>query len=159
MTAIRRYLIKFEEYLLVLLIGAMIAVTFAQVFFRFVLNSPLAWSEELARYLFVWITFIGASIALHRWGHFQVDIVVNLFPRKVKKKIESVVYILILVFAFIMMYYGFVLVQYASGQLSPALQLNMAVPYFALPLSGLLIFFHTLERLLFDDNGGKGEEK
>ncbi|MDI3480404.1 MAG: TRAP-type transport system small permease protein [Tepidanaerobacteraceae bacterium] len=159
MTAIRKYLIKLEEYLLVLLIGAMTVVTFAQVFFRFVLNSPLAWSEELARYLFVWITFIGASVALHRWGHFQVDIVVNLFPDNIKKIIESAIYVLIMLFASIIVYYGFVLTQYTSVQLSPALQLNMAVPYFALPLSGLLIFFHTLERFLFNDNGGKGEEK
>ncbi|AYO29547.1 MAG: TRAP-type transport system small permease protein [Thermoanaerobacteraceae bacterium] len=159
MEALRKYLIKFEEHLLFLLMGVMTVVTFAQVFFRFVLNSPLAWSEELARYLFVWITFIGASVALHRWGHFQVDIVVNLFPDKVKRITEIVVYLLIMIFAFIMVYYGFILVQYTSTQLSPALQLNMAIPYFALPLSGILIFFHTLERLLFKDNGGKGEEK
>lgn len=159
MTAIRKYLIKLEEYILVLLIGAMTVVTFAQVFFRFVLNSPLAWSEELARYLFVWITFLGASIALYRWGHFQVDIVINLFPEKIKRIIDSAIYVLIMLFASIMVYYGFILVQYASGQLSPALQLNMAVPYLALPVSGMLIFFHALERLVFKDIRRKGDEE
>ena len=55
----------------------MIGVVAAQVFFRYVLNHSLFWSEELARYILVWLTFLGASVAYRRGVHPRIDLFVS----------------------------------------------------------------------------------
>ena len=68
--------------ILIVIFGAMVVIIFAQVIFRYALNLPLAWSEELARYLFIWATFFGASIAFYNDTHIRmgsfVDAIANV---------------------------------------------------------------------------------
>src|SRR5215217_5315414 len=65
---------RLAELLLASLVALTIAVTFLQVLFRYVLGSSLTWSEELSRYVFVWIIFIGVSVATRRGEHILVDV-------------------------------------------------------------------------------------
>ncbi len=68
------------EYAVCALLAVMVVVVFLQVIFRFVIRSSLPWSEELARYLMVWIVFLGASIGVKRKSHIGVEAVVALLP-------------------------------------------------------------------------------
>ena len=71
---------KIEAGAIIVLVLSLTAVTFAQVVTRYVLNDPLIWSEELARYLFVWVSMIGAALAVRNGGHFGLDLLLRRMP-------------------------------------------------------------------------------
>ena len=66
------------------LFSGFVVITFAQVVFRYVIGYSLYWSEELARYLFVWVSFLGSVVALERGVHIGMDVVVAKLPRRPK---------------------------------------------------------------------------
>lgn len=68
-----------------LLLAATVSLTFAQVVLRYVFNNPQTWAEEVGRYLFIWITFLGAAIAFSRDTHIRVDAVVALFGARIAR--------------------------------------------------------------------------
>jgi C4-dicarboxylate transporter DctQ subunit len=147
-TKINEIILKFEEIVAVLLAFAMIAVIFTQVFSRSVLGNSLSWSEELGRYVFVWMTFIGASIALQRGAHLGIDVVVQMLPKKFQKALSLVTYILIFILIAIMVKEGFTLVERTSIQRSPAMQIPMSWAYMAIPVSAVLMAFHTAVKII-----------
>lgn len=63
---------------------AVVILTLAQIFCRFVLNAPLIWSEELSRLLVVWMTFIGAAVVCWDGRHLNIDVMFNLLPAAAK---------------------------------------------------------------------------
>ena len=101
--------------------GADERVIVAQVFCRYVLNSSLSWSEELARYLFIWMIYIGISYGVKLDKHICVDAVYSFAPKSIKRYYAIVSYLLFLLFAVAMVYYGILVVgmQISSGQVFP----------------------------------------
>lgn len=81
------------------LLTVLLLVVGAQIFARYVLNHSLFWSEELARYLFIYLIFLGAAIVLRRGGHIQVSFFVERLPRPLRRGVAVVVDLLILAFA------------------------------------------------------------
>jgi TRAP-type transport system small permease protein len=65
--------------------ATIVTLTIAQVFFRFVLNSPLVWSEEVVRILLVWMTFIGAAVVCWDGRHLSVDVLFNRLPKGMRR--------------------------------------------------------------------------
>src|SRR3974377_1519306 len=61
---------------------------FVQVFHRFVLKTPLAWSEDLAMLLFQWVAFLGAAIGVKRMRHFGIELLVKALPEKIRHGLE-----------------------------------------------------------------------
>ena len=72
---------KIELLVIYITFGGMIFAAFAQVIFRLILKSPLAWSEEVCRYCFVWLVFLGGGWAVSGDAHFRVDFMIALFPK------------------------------------------------------------------------------
>src|ERR1700704_2437309 len=72
---------RLETIAVILLVALLTAVTFAQVVTRYLLGDPLIWSEEAARYLFVWVSMIGAALALREGGHFGLDLLIRPMPQ------------------------------------------------------------------------------
>jgi len=141
---------KAEIALLIVLLLGMVATCFAQVIFRLVLGHPLAWSEELARYLFVWLTFIGGSVAIAESAHFKMDLLAFAFKERGKAILQLIVSICLLSFSIVLIIYGLPLVKMVSSQKSPALRISMSIPYFALPINGFLSSFHCVENIIDD---------
>jgi TRAP-type C4-dicarboxylate transport system permease small subunit len=131
---------------------------FAQVFWRVVLRDPLSWSEEISRYLFVWLTFIGAATAVAHWGHFQVDVIIGKLPPRLALAFRWLSYAAILFFAYIMLFHGWELLQRIRTQFSPAMRLPMIIPYASLPLSGFLMALHLVELVGMDLRGNASGE-
>ncbi|MDR2390952.1 MAG: TRAP transporter small permease [Planctomycetota bacterium] len=146
-----------ERYLLIVLMILLAVFCFAQVFWRVALRDPLAWSEEVSRYLFVWLTFIGAATAVGEWCHFQVDVLTSKLPRVPARCLRVFCYLAIFFFAYIMTFHGWELLHRIRTQFSPAMRLPMIVPYAALPLSGLLMALHLVELLRNDFRRPAGE--
>lgn len=149
---------KAEKWTLVLLMIVLIVVCFLQVWFRLVMKEPLAWTEELARYAFVWLTFIGGAAVVGNWGHFQVDFLLTYLPPWAVKVLRYFGYACILVFAYIMAVHGWELLAKVFRQKSAAMLISMSYPYAALPLSGVLMVLHLVE-LILKDFGLVGDER
>lgn len=128
----------------------MIIVTLSQVVFRYVLATPLPWSEELARYCFVWIVFLGAAIGFSRGIHLGVDLFVNMLPEPVRRGVDTLTSVLIAGFAATVIYASFPVINLNMFQRSPALGVQMSWIYMAIPISMALIFLICAERIIKD---------
>ena len=138
----------FEEHLLILIMSLMCILIFMQVLFRYFANLPLAWTEEIARYLFVWLIYIGSSLAVKNRKHIKVDAVMLLFGPKMKKVLLIVSNILFLVFAAIITYYGSGIIYKLAvvrPQVSPSVEIPMYIPYLSVPVGFTLIFVRLVQ--------------
>ena len=136
------------EYAVCALLAVMVVVVFLQVVFRFVIRSSLPWSEEMARYLMVWIVFLGASIGIKRKSHIGVDALVSLLPETIRRWTAVLVNGLFCVFFAFMIHYGRMILRVVGFQLSPAMEISMAIPYGAAFAGGVLMFLHCFFQML-----------
>lgn len=148
MNKIDSTLIKIEEWFAVFLAVAMIVVIFAQVVSRTFLGAPLSWSEELGRYLFVWLSFMGASIALYYGSHLGIDTLVLVLPKKLQKVLILITHIFVLILLYVMVNEGGTLLAKTAMQKSAAMRIPMSYAYAALPVSAVLMAFHTIVKII-----------
>ncbi len=146
---------------LFLLMAVMVAVIGAQVWYRFVFNNPLDWSEELGRYLFVWISFIGAAVGIRHRVHLGIDILQKLTSPRVYRVVSVVVNLLIQIFLLIIAYSGFKILNVIKFQFSASLHIRMLYPYMAVPVGSILMLINSL-RLTWEtltESGSRGSSK
>lgn len=133
---------KASRIFLQILITVMAIVILAQVIFRYFLNSPFSWSEELARFCMIWITFIGASVALRENSLSRVDLLVELMPENMKKTIFIITDLIMLVITTMLFKYSVDMMKLPSTimQKSAGLHLPMWAVYIFIPVGlGTLI--------------------
>jgi len=131
-----------EEYLLVYSLMFSVALVFIQVIMRYVFSSSLSWSEELARYIFLWQIWVGASYAVKEHRHLRIEIIQDLIKDTVKKKkFELFVLTLWLCFSLFLTYEGSYLTSllFERGQVSPAMRIPMAYAYASVPVGCALM--------------------
>lgn len=136
-----------EEFLCVIILAAMTIAIFLQVVLR-VAEAPLAWTEELARYLFVWLIYISSSYAIRVRGHIKVEIVALFLKEKGKLILDIIANICFFAFALIIAIYGWKYIyQMASVrvQYSPTLHVNMIYPYMSFALGCSLMVFRIIQ--------------
>lgn len=143
-----RFINRQVEYLLFIFGLGMTLIVVAQVFARYVLNSSLFWSEELARYLLVWLTFLGASTAYRHGLHPGVDVFYTRMPRTLKKAAAILVHVLSLFLFGTMVVKGIAFACFVRLQISPALSLPKWIIMAVVPVSGIVFFIHGLHFLL-----------
>jgi TRAP-type C4-dicarboxylate transport system permease small subunit len=122
----------------------MSVVILLQVFLRYVVKASLPWSEELARYLMVWIGMMGASLAMYQGRHVGVTFLVDRARGLAKRRLMGLALLLVLGFLGLLLAQGIVLVSNIWQQRSPALNLPMVIPYAAVPLGALFMIVQTL---------------
>lgn len=144
LTSVIRKSNRVVENFLNLLLIVMVVVVFAQVIFRFVLEQPLPWSEEVARYIMVWIAFLGAALAIEKRAHPLVEVFVNLLPVKVRIPVHILAVGLSCIFYTIILYYGLMFVTSSMTQPSAVMRIPMGCVYVVIPLSGLMLFLNSL---------------
>ena len=143
-------LYRFLRILCFLLMLLMVAIIFAQVVARYILSNSLSWSEELGRYLFVWMTFIGSAIAVRNKLHVSLDMFVCHLPRALQKFCLLISYVSMIIFTSVVIYGGYKFFIKGSNQISAAMQLPMHYVYIVLPVGGGLILFYLLKNLYED---------
>lgn len=138
--------------LLLVAMSAVMAVTILlQVFLRYVVRASLPWSEELARYLMVWIGLMGASLAMHEGRHVGVGLLVDQTRGILRKAVTSMALCGVLWFLWLMLSEGTRLVLNIWLQRSPAMNIPMVIPYAAIPLGAVFMMVQVilgLSRLL-----------
>lgn len=138
---------RFAEKSLLLLGLLMAVIVILQVFCRYILNHSLFWSEELARYLLVWLTFLGASVGYYRNMHPGVDVFYSRLSESLKRYARIGVAGLSLLFFLVMIWYGFRFAYFVRLQTTPALSLPKWTIFSIIPISGLLLFIHGFAKL------------
>jgi TRAP-type C4-dicarboxylate transport system permease small subunit len=135
--------------------AAMALVVALQVLFRYGLNQSLFWSEELARFFLVWLTFLGATVAYHRKLHPGVDVVYRRCPPALQQAVDVLVHAASLLLFFVMIVYGWRFAYFVRLQITPALNLPKWIVFSIVPLSGLIFTLHALPRLISTISGSR----
>ncbi|MCP4658684.1 MAG: TRAP transporter small permease [bacterium] len=133
-------------WILVVLMSAMVLNVLWQVFTRFVLRSPSSYTEEIARYLLVWVGLLGASYAAGKRLHLAIDLLPTRLEGASKRALSLFIESCAFLFALFVLVVGggrLVRLTLILGQHSAALQVPLGYVYLALPLSGLLIMFYS----------------
>ena len=148
MTLLRAIAIRLDDWVarletvaVILLVALLTAVTFAQVVTRYLLGDPLIWSEEAARYLFVWVSMIGAALALREGGHFGLDLLIRPMPQ-LKPVLGPLVILVMVMFLVILLKTGIHETRLASMQFAMTFPMRMQWAYLALPVGAGLMLFH-----------------
>ena len=129
-----------EEFIIIPLIFAMSIIIFIQVIARYVFQNSLTWSEELARYLFVWLVYFSVSFTARRQKHIRIDAAINLYPKKLRPYVEILSEVIVLAFSIFIAVTGVTVFHKIawSGQMSPAIGLPMQIVY-AAPMIGMAL--------------------
>ncbi len=157
-SVVLRAILALAKAAIIVISVVMICVTLAQVIFRYVIAAPLPWSEELARYCFVWIVFLGGAVGLARGIHLGVDLLVNALPAPLRRAMDALTSLLIGAFACVVIYASLPVLNMNMFQRSPALGVQMTYIYIAIPISMGLILIICAERVLHDRFSNSIEE-
>ena len=123
---------------------SMACVVILQVIFRYALNNSLFWSEELARYLLVWLTFFGASSAYYRSVHPSIDLLTTFLSEKMKTALAIAVHAISLCLFLVMIYHGTLFAYFVRLQISPAMAIPKWIIFSVIPISGIIFTLHCL---------------
>ncbi len=132
------------EYLLFGLGLSMALLVAVQVFCRYILNSSLFWSEELARYMLVWLSFLGANVAYYRNLHPGVDTITSRLSASKQRISRILVHIVAMALGVVMLVSGAQFAWFVRMQISPALSIHKWIILVVIPLSGVLFFVYAL---------------
>lgn len=144
----RKKVDKVLEYALVIIMSVMVVNVLWQVFSRYVLGAPGSFTDELARYLMIWIGLLGAAYASGKKIHVAIDIIPQKLNSVNQRRINKSINITVALFAFVCFVIGglrLVYITYILDQFSPALNVPLAGVYMILPITGLLIIYYKLE--------------
>jgi TRAP-type C4-dicarboxylate transport system permease small subunit len=125
-------------------ITMMLFIIFLQVIFRYVFHNSLTFSEELARYLFVWTVFLCSAVVARDNGHIIVGVLTERLKGKKAKYVKSAAYISTMIFVAILFYQGIRMMKLSSFQHSPALGISMSWVYLAIPVATFVMFCNIL---------------
>ena len=140
---------KILETVLGIVVAVMVIGCFWQVFTRFILNSPSKYTEELLRYLLIWMTMLGVPYAYGKGQHISIGFITSTFTKKGTLKDQIFIEILVLFLSIFVMVAGGIMVSMnAAGQVSPAMQIPMQFYYIGVPICGVLMAIYSVERLL-----------
>ena len=115
-----------------------------QIFFRYMLDSPLVWTEELCRYLFIWTCFLGWTIALRRKSHIRISYFIELLPYSLGKMVTFVFQLLIFVFLIQLLRYGIAMTARSFSVPTITLFFSWAYVYLAVPLSAAIMLLYSV---------------
>ena len=147
MTNVLRYLHKPFELLIAALLLAMAAALLLDVVLRFAISTSLPWSSEFARYSMVWITFIGAALAIRDRDHIQVTFFLTLLPNASRRVALIIIDIILLAFVATMLRYSIGIVETEMGMRTAAMNIPFGYVVLAMPLAGVLMVIFLLADL------------
>ena len=139
------------EQFVVLIVAALVLDVLWGVCTRFILGTPSRWTEEVATFLLIWVSLLGAAVAFSRDEHLGLDYFVKKLDTDAQRLLAVIVQGLIIAFATsVMVFGGYVLVAETlrAGQVTPALGIKMGYVYLAVPVSGIFIIVFSLERIV-----------
>jgi TRAP-type C4-dicarboxylate transport system permease small subunit len=137
-----------------------VALVFVQIIMRYLFSNALSWSEELARYIFIWQLWLGVSYATKNHSHIRIKIIENVLNERQRKILEAIALVVWFGFGVFVIYQGWkiALLILASKQRSPALGLPMFYAYVSVPIGATLMNLRIAECLYKLFKGPEREE-
>jgi TRAP-type C4-dicarboxylate transport system permease small subunit len=130
------------------LVIIMTLVTLGQVVSRYVFDAPLVWSEEAARYLFIWVVLIGAAAAVRGGGHYGLEVLFQRLPAGTQAACSLIIWLVMAAFAVVLTLKGVTETAQAARQFSSSLPMRMHWAYAAIPVGAGLMVWHLVARLI-----------
>lgn len=145
METVKKWLDKILSTICVGLFGALVLLVTWQVFTRFILNNPSAFSEELAKYCFVWLVLFGAAFVFGENGHMRIEFIQDLLPTKFKMAVQIFIELSIIVFSsLVLLSGGLTITKLAWTQMSAAIQIPVGYLYSVMPICGAIVIFYCI---------------
>jgi len=141
----KKVLSRIVEDVCFVLVVVLAVVVFFQVFNRFILKAPMAWTEELAMLLFQWVVFLGAAVGVKRMSHFGIDLLVEKLSEKTRHCIDLIVPFAVGAIAMTLIVEGFKLLKLTQYQLYTTMDISHAWATAAMPISGFLMMFYLIQ--------------
>ena len=151
MEDIRDKLNRVLEVILIMLLGVMVLNVSWQVFSRYVLANPSSFTDELARYLMIWLGVLGTAYVSGKRLHVAIDILHSQLSLSSQKTMQKVIFSIVILATFLIFIIGgsrLVYLSYLLGQKSAALQIPLYLVYVCVPLSGACIVFYKISDLI-----------
>ncbi|HQC83011.1 MAG: TRAP transporter small permease [Peptococcales bacterium] len=150
MNRIKSFLYNLERNMCVLLLSVILIILTIQVCGRYVFNNTPEWSEELARYLFIWLIFWGASYAAQQNAHIRIESFNNVWPRFMRKGVAIAGELLWIAFNLVILYESakYTYAVFDSHQISVAIKIGMGWAYLGIPLGYALMTMRILINLI-----------
>lgn len=138
-----------EETVLIYSYLLVIPLLFAQVICRYVFNHSLSWSEEIARYLFIWQVWLGSSYCVQKSRHIRIDIFTSRLSPRVRQVYEILIALVCIVFCCFLAYKGSLVMSMIARlkQTSPAVRIPMQFIYACVPVSCVLMVIRYMEQI------------
>lgn len=135
-----------EEKMCAVSLAIMLVILSYQVFAR-MLGKSNSWSEEVARYLFVWLVFMGAAYAVTKHSHIVIETATMIWPGKLRKYISLIGIIVWIIFDVVIVYYGSLYCNtlWIGNRISLGIFINMAIPYAAIPVGYTLTIIRLIQ--------------
>lgn len=131
--------------LLFIIITSILTCICLQVFSRYLLKHPFVFTEELVRFLLIWLGLLGASYTFGTRGHIALTLILDKFKGNIKKIVNTLIDILVLVFSILVLIIGgFKLILITQTQLSSVLTIPIWWVYIVAPISGIMTTFYQL---------------
>jgi len=138
------------ELVLSLILVSIVGVTFIQVLFRYIFHLSLAWSEELARYLFLWLGALASAYAFKTKSHFALRFLVDRLGGKARDWIDTLVVFIVSAFLILFVWKSLVFSISMARQIAPSTKIPMAVPYSSAWVGGTLMLYYVLRNWRLD---------
>ncbi len=141
---------NFEENVLILLLFVSLVIVFLQVVMRYVFQNSLSWSEELARYLFIWLTWLSTGYAVRQKRHLRIEMVGDLLSERGKIMLDIVAMTLWCAFTIFLVVKGggIAAAIWRRGQVTAALEMPVALTYAAVPVGAAIMAIRLVEEIL-----------
>ena len=133
------------ENLTAVMLACMVILIFMQIVSREIMSSSFSWTEEVARFLMIWVTFLGASFAFQHGAHIGIEYFKMKLPLLFQRLFNILALISSTIFFLYMIVQGMALVERAMNQTSTALNIPMGYAYIVIPISGILMFINLLD--------------
>ena len=124
---------------------ALTIIVCLQVFNRFVLKTPLAWSEDMAMLLFQWVVFLGAALGVKRLRHFGIELVVRRLPERLRHPIELLTPVVMGIVALVMIFQGWAILGLNRTRIYSSMELTYTWAFLPIPISGGLILIYLVQ--------------
>lgn len=141
------------RWLVILIVAALAVILSVAVFRRYALNNAIPWSEEAAKYLMVWLAFMGSPIALRHGGHVNVDLAVAWMRGRARQVVFLVAHLIVIAAVAVLVWQGFLFAKQGVRQVASSFQMSMVWVYAAVPLGAGLMLLVSLEQALRALNG------
>jgi len=151
---LHRWLGLLTEVVAGTILAIMTVLVFLTVIYRYFLLAPISWGEEMARFLFIALSMMGAAIAVKDRTHFAITILTSKFPARIRACLEVAIVLGASVLLCVVIEKGWGLTLLNRNQESPALGVPMSLPYAAVPIGGLLMLLFFWMDLVINRYGG-----